>query len=111
MAAPIITRITPTSGVGSGGAIVTLTGTGFTGAVAVGFGPWDSTNIAVVSDTQVIAVSPPGAGSLAVTVVTPSGRSAIDPAIRFTYAAPRPMASGSPFDIDPPLAKARCGIA
>ena len=36
---------------------VTITGTGLTGAIAVGFGSQDATNIATASDTQIIAVT------------------------------------------------------
>ena len=60
MALPIVTSIAPTTGPTGGGTIVTVTGTGLTGAIAVGFGAADATNLAVASDTQVIAVAPPG---------------------------------------------------
>ena len=80
MALPIVTSIAPTTGPTGGGTIVTVTGTGFTGAIAVGFGASDATNIAVASDTQVIAVAPPGSTVAHVTVVTPGGRSAINAA-------------------------------
>ncbi|MGH7000766.1 MAG: IPT/TIG domain-containing protein, partial [Stellaceae bacterium] len=88
MPLPIVTSIAPTTGPTGGGTIVTITGTGLTGAIAAGFGPADATNIAVASDTQVIAVSPPGTGNVNVTVVTAAGRSAINAAAQFSYAAP-----------------------
>jgi hypothetical protein len=103
MALPIVTSIAPTTGPTGGGTIVTITGAGFTGAIAVGFGSSDATNIAVASDTQVIAVAPPGASVANVTVVTPGGRSAINAAAQFSYAAPTATSSGTPYFIDPAL--------
>ena len=104
MALPIVTSIAPTTGPTGGGTIVTVTGTGLTGAIAVGFGPADATNIAVASDTQVIAVSPSGSSTVNVTVVTPGGRSAINAAAQFAYAAPTASAGGSaPYFVDPAL--------
>lgn len=103
MALPIVTSIAPTTGPSGGGTIVTITGTGLTGAIAVGFGAADATNIAVASDTQVIAVSPPGASLANITVVTPAGRSAINAAAQFTYSAPAPASAGTPYFIDPAL--------
>jgi hypothetical protein len=103
MALPIVTSIAPTSGPTGGGTIVTITGTGLTGAIAVGFGASDATNIAVASDTQVIAVAPPGSSVANVTVVTPAGRSAINAAAQFSYAAPTQTSSGTPYFIDPAL--------
>jgi hypothetical protein len=104
MALPVVTSISPTTGPIGGGTIVTVTGTGFTGAIAVGFGAADATNIAVASDTQVIAVSPSGSSIANVTVVGPGGRSAITPTAQFTYAAPAPAPGATPYFVDPALA-------
>ncbi|HZZ70441.1 MAG TPA: IPT/TIG domain-containing protein [Phenylobacterium sp.] len=103
MALPIVTSIAPTTGPTGGGTIVTITGTGLTGAIAVGFGASDATNIAVASDTQVIAVAPPGSSVANVTVVTPAGRSAINAAAQFSYSAPTATSTGTPYFIDPAL--------
>ncbi len=104
MTLPIVTSIAPTTGPTGGGTIVTITGTGLTGAIAAGFGPADATNIAVASDTQVIAVTPPGTSTVNVTVVTPGGRSAINAAAQFAYAAPTATSgSSAPYYIDPAL--------
>jgi hypothetical protein len=103
MALPIVTSIAPTTGPTGGGTIVTITGTDLTGAIAVGFGSSDATNIAVASDTQVIAVATPGSSVANVTVVTPGGRSAINAAAQFSYAAPTTTSSGAPYFIDPAL--------
>ena len=103
MAAPVVTSISPTSGPAGGGTIVTVTGTGLTGAIAVGFGSADATNIAVASDTQVIAVTPAGSGTVNVTVVTSGGRSAISVAAQFAYTAATAATGASPYYVDPAL--------
>ncbi len=87
VAAPTVTGLSPTSGPPSGGTLVTLTGTGFTGATAVNFGTTAATNVTVVSATSITADSPAGTGVVNVTVTTPGGTSAASPADEFTYAA------------------------
>jgi hypothetical protein len=104
MALPVVTSIAPTTGPTGGGTLVTIIGTGFTGAIAVGFGSADATEIAVSSDTQVIADTPAGTAVANVTVVTPAGRSAINAAAQFTYAAPSSASTGTPaYFVDPAL--------
>ena len=68
-----------------GGTLVTITGTGFTGATAVDFGTTAATNLTVVNDTTITADSPAGTGTVDVTVTTPAGTSATSPADQFTY--------------------------
>ena len=80
-----------------------MTSTGLTGAIAVGFGSADATNIAVASDTQVIAVTPTGSGTVNVTVVTSGGRSAISVAAQFAYTAATAATGASPYYVDPAL--------
>ena len=70
------TAVFPLSGPSSGGAKVLINGTGFTGATAVYFGNAAATSYTVLSSRTVQAVTPPGSGTVAVTVVTPRGRSA-----------------------------------
>ena len=60
-AAPAVTSLSPTSGSTAGGTLVTITGTGFTGATAVDFGATAATNVTVVNDTSITADSPAGA--------------------------------------------------
>ncbi|RKN12237.1 cell shape-determining protein [Streptomyces radicis] len=75
-AEPVLTALSPPSGPVAGGTTVTLTGTGLLGTTAVTFGSSPATSFAVVSDTQVTAVAPPrAAGTVPVTVTTPSGTS------------------------------------
>ena len=56
----------------SGGTIVTITGTDFLAATAVMFGATAAATFTVDSDTQITATSPAGAGSVHVTVTTPT---------------------------------------
>jgi hypothetical protein len=102
MALPVITSIAPISGPAAGGTIVTLTGTGFTGALAVGFGSTDASALSVMSDTTMVAVSPPGTGTVNVTVVTPNGRSAVNAAVQFGYAGGTSNGATS-YYVDPAL--------
>src|SRR5271169_6087236 len=102
MALPVITSIAPISGPAAGGTIVTLTGTGFTGALAVGFGATDASALSVMSDTTMVAVSPAGTGAVNVTVVTPNGRSAVNAAVQFGYAGGTTDSSTS-YYVDPAL--------
>ncbi len=102
MALPVITSIAPITGPVAGGTIVTLTGTGFTGALAVGFGSTDASALSVMSDTSMVAVSPPGTGTVNVTVVTPAGRSAVNLAVQFGYTGTSSTGSTS-YYVDPAL--------
>jgi len=84
--APVITAINPASGPIAGGTLVTITGTGFTGATAVKFGATAATSFTVVSDTQITAASPAQANSVVqVSVTTPLGTTADTAADNFTY--------------------------
>ena len=79
--------MSPTSGPAAGGTLVTITGTGFTGATAVDFGTTAATSVTVVNDTTITADSPAGTGTVDVTVTTPAGTSATSAADQFTYTA------------------------
>ncbi|HEX5284579.1 MAG TPA: IPT/TIG domain-containing protein [Bryocella sp.] len=103
MASPVITSIAPISGPGTGGTIVTLTGTGFTGALAVGFGPTNASALSVISDTTMVAVSPAGTGTVNVTVVTPGGISAVSGAVQFGYAGGTSSDGSTSYYVDPAL--------
>jgi IPT/TIG domain len=87
--APAVTGVSPGAGPLAGGTMVTITGTGLTGATAVSFGSSAGTQVTVVSATEVTAVSPGGsAGAVGVTVTTPGGTSSLTPPDRdqdFTY--------------------------
>jgi hypothetical protein len=84
-AAPVVTAINPKVGPAAGGTSVTVTGTGFTNATSVQFGTIDASAVTPGSDTQIIATSPPGTGTVDVKVTTPAGTSAASLADQFTY--------------------------
>jgi len=88
---PTVTGISPVSGPVAGGTVVTITGTGFTGATAVMFGTVAGTSLTVNSSTKLTIISPAGtAGIVNVTVTTPAGTSAASAADKFTYTAAAP---------------------
>jgi hypothetical protein len=83
--APTVTAVSPNADTTAGGNYVTITGTNFTGATAVNFG---STAAAfwVNSNTSITALEPVhAAGTVDITVVTPSGTSGTSAADQFTY--------------------------
>jgi hypothetical protein len=82
-AAPLVTSISPKSG--GVGTPVTVTGSGFTGATLVQFGKTNASAVSVLSDTQITATSPPGDGTVDITVATSAGTSAVSLADQFTY--------------------------
>ncbi|HLN43629.1 MAG TPA: IPT/TIG domain-containing protein [Acidimicrobiales bacterium] len=84
--APTVTGVSP--GSGPNGTLVTITGTNFTGATAVDFGPSPATTLTVSSATIVYATVPAGTGMVNVTVITPGGTSAISLADQYTYTVP-----------------------
>jgi hypothetical protein len=69
---------------------VTITGSGFTGATAVRFGSAIA-GFTVVNDTQISTTSPPGSGTVHVTVTTTAGVSPTSVADQFNYTAPIPV--------------------
>lgn len=73
-AAPTVTAATPSGA--AAGALVTITGTGFTGATAVKFGATNATAFSVLGDATIVAVVPTGsAGAAAITVTNGAGTS------------------------------------
>jgi RHS repeat-associated protein len=86
LAVPAITGLAPAAGSTAGGTAVTLTGGGFTGATGVFFGSVAATAFTVNSDSQIIATTPAGIGTVAVTVKTPRKTSAAVAASHFVFA-------------------------
>ena len=86
---PHITKIEPDEGPIAGKTTVTITGTNFTGATAVSFGPSKAESFKVNSATSITAESPPApgvvSGTVEVTVTTPEGESLSSPGNRFGY--------------------------
>ncbi len=82
--APTVTGLSPTSG--PVGQLVTITGTGFTGASAVTFGATNAPGFTVVNDTTITVNAPTASDCVVdVTVTTCVGTSAISALDKFTY--------------------------
>lgn len=94
--APAVTGIAPSSGSTAGATVVVITGTDFSGVSAVSFGDQAALWFVLRSDTEILAVAPPGAvGVIDVRVTTPSGTSPAGTADEFTYVAgPAPAVTG-----------------
>ncbi|WP_345718827.1 beta strand repeat-containing protein [Kineosporia mesophila] len=88
VADPVVASLLPAGGATGGGAVVVISGSGFSGATAVRFGSVPAASFTVSSGSQITAVSPAGAvGTVDVTVVGPYVTSATSSSDRFTYAA------------------------
>ncbi|WP_435848491.1 IPT/TIG domain-containing protein [Streptomyces javensis] len=85
--------MSPAAGSPGGGTPVTLTGSNFTQATAVRFGPNFALSYTVVSATRITAVAPPGSGTVQITVTTPAGTSN---GVAFGYAAAPTLTAISP---------------
>jgi phospholipase C len=85
-----VTGLSRSSGPPDACTAVTVRGYGFTGATAVRFGGVQATTTIPISDTAIEAVSPPGAGTVDVTVVTPRGATPATPQDQYTYTPQRP---------------------
>ena len=95
LAVPTVTGLSPSSGSTAGGTSVAITGTNLTGATAVLFGSTPATSFTVNNATSITATAPAGsAGTVNVTVTTPSGTSATGAANQFTYVTPVPTVTG-----------------
>jgi hypothetical protein len=82
---PTVTGVTPGGGPSSGGTLVSITGSGFTGAMSVSFGGTIALPV-FVSDVTVTVFSPPHVpGAVAVQVTTPSGTSPVTAFGTFVY--------------------------
>ena len=83
---PSLTALSPVAGPPSGGTTVTITGSNFTGASAVDFGPSPASAYTVNSATQITATSPTeSASTVHVVITTPVGTSALGVADEFSF--------------------------
>ncbi|HUH80789.1 MAG TPA: IPT/TIG domain-containing protein [Solirubrobacteraceae bacterium] len=82
---PTLTSIDPDEGPEGGGSVVMITGTQLEQASEVKFGAVPAEGFGVQSSTTIIAVAPPGTGTVAVTVKTPFGQTTPGSASQFTY--------------------------
>jgi hypothetical protein len=86
LALPVVTGVSPSSGPHAGGTVVTVTGTGFTGATQVLFASTPGTHLIVVSSTKITITSPAHSTGLTnVHVITPAGKSAAVTPDQYTY--------------------------
>lgn len=88
----LITGLSPSGGVSSGGTVVTITGTNLSTTSAVYFGGTAAAAFSVDSDTQVTAVTRAQTnGTIDVTVTTAAGVSPIVTSDEFTFFSPVPV--------------------
>ncbi|MBV8194741.1 MAG: IPT/TIG domain-containing protein, partial [Candidatus Dormibacteraeota bacterium] len=85
--APQVTGLSVSSGYGNGGTSVTITGAAFADGSAVHFGTAAASNVTVVNDSTITALSPAGAGTVDVTVISGGVSSAPAAIDRFSYVA------------------------
>jgi alpha-tubulin suppressor-like RCC1 family protein len=85
LAPPSVKKLSAKKGPGAGHTTVTITGAGFEGATEVRFGESAAEGFTVQSPTSIVAVSPPGAGSVDVTVTAPGGTSPTSKKDLFQY--------------------------
>ena len=101
-AAPVVSSVSPGTGSTAGNTQVTITGTGFTGAIGVVFGSVAATDFSVDSTGTQITVTAPAqaaAGNLDVRITTYAGTSPVTSNDQFTYtAASVPAVTG--FDVN-----------
>ena len=82
-----MTGVSPASGTTAGGTVVTIIGTNLAGATGVSFGG-AAGKIIADTGTQITVTSPPGQGTVDITVTTPSGTSALTKTDLFAYVSP-----------------------
>jgi len=85
LAPPAVTGVSPAAGPTTGGTMVTITGSNLAGATAVDFGLTQVSSFISDTASQIVVSSPAGAGTVGVTVMTASGRSATSSAAEFSY--------------------------
>ncbi len=84
-APPLLTHIEPKEGSQGGGTSVTITGSNLSETTAVRFGASTAQSFGVQSSTSVTAVSPPGSGTVGVTLSTPYGSTTAGAHEQFSY--------------------------
>jgi hypothetical protein len=91
---PVVTGVSPASGPEEGGTEVKISGFRFSDVTAVKFGS-TAAKFEVTSADSIIAIAPPGAGTVDLTVRTSGGASEVNTADRFSY-LPRVTLSSAP---------------
>jgi len=93
---PIVRSIVPDHGPQSGGTSVLLRGSNIVNATAVDFGGTPASTFTIRSQNSLMVTSPPGTGTVDVTVTTPDGTSGIASADQFSYATTPTIQSVTP---------------
>jgi alpha-tubulin suppressor-like RCC1 family protein len=91
---PTVTELSPNGGPPGGGTVVTVSGTDLSEATGVRFGASNAVRFTVNSATSITAVSPPGTGTVAITVQTPASTSIAGPIGHFFYRERHPPEFG-----------------
>jgi len=86
---PEVSSLRPNGGLEAGGTPVSITGGNLSKVKAVKFGPTSATHFMVNPDGSITAISPPGTGTVDVTVTSSAGTSLTYGGDRFSY-VPRP---------------------
>ena len=85
---PVITDVSPSTGLTDGGTVVTITGSNFLAGATVNFGPNPGTGVSLTSSNSITATTPAGApGAVNVVVANTNGLSATSFG-GFTYVLP-----------------------
>jgi uncharacterized protein YhjY with autotransporter beta-barrel domain len=93
---PTVSSLSASSGSGAGGASITISGTGFTGATGVTLGGTAATSFSVVNDGSITVVTPAhAAGTIDVTVTAAGGTSAAVTADHYTFIVSNPTLTAS----------------
>lgn len=82
---PVVTSVSPTNGPVAGGNVVTISGSGFTGATNVDFGFRPGLVFLVVDDSTISATVPAGTPGTVNVIVTAAGQSTTSPNDYYTY--------------------------
>ncbi|HEX4466133.1 MAG TPA: IPT/TIG domain-containing protein, partial [Solirubrobacteraceae bacterium] len=82
---PTIEMLEPNSGPVSGGTQVLVVGSNLEGVERIMFGSMPGTAMIAISSRELAIVSPPGTGTVDVTVTTPRGTSPVNENASFTY--------------------------
>ncbi len=99
---PTVEGINPPAGLPTGGAPVSIEGTGFNGTTQVLFGNTAASTFTVVSPGLITTVSPPGSGVVDIRVINPQGESAPTSMGQFSYSVNIPAIRVGSVQLCPP---------
>ncbi len=93
VAIPLVSSITPATGLPQGGTPITITGSGFVPGATVTVGGVAATGVSVVGPTQINATTPPGSIGAAIVLVINPGGAISGLASAFSYSTSAPVVS------------------